>query len=155
MRPLCIIEESAMLSYVYYGTSNLDRATRFYDATLAPLEMPRCVTSDPEWDRVAAGWGLYEDGGKRELGFWIATPFNQAPASAGNGSMVAFSARSWKAVDDFYAAALAHGGTCDGPPGLRLHYSPDFYAAYVRDLDGNKLAAVCRGFTKKVSEFGP
>jgi predicted lactoylglutathione lyase len=62
--------------------------------------------------------------------------------------MVAFSAPSWKAVDEFHAAALAHGGTSDGAPGLRLHYSKDFCAAYVRDLDGNKLAAVCRGFTE-------
>ena len=138
-----------MLSYVYFGTNDLARATRFYDAALAPLAMPRCVTGDPEWDRVAAGWGLYEDGGLRELGFWIGKPFNQRTASSGNGSMVAFSARSWTAVDDFHSAALAHGGTCDGPPGLRLRYSADFYAAYVRDLDGNKLAAVCRGFTTR------
>jgi len=138
-----------MLSYVYFGTNDLERAIRFYDATLAPLGMPRCVTGDPEWDRVAAGWGIYENGGARELGFWIGNPFDQRPATAGNGSMVAFSARSWKAVDDFYAAALANGGCCDGAPGLRLHYGPDFYAAYVRDLDGNKLAAVCRGFTKR------
>jgi len=59
--------------------------------------------------------------------------------------MVAFSARSWKAVDEFYAAALANGGSSDGAPGLRLDYAADFYAAYVRDPDGNKLAAVCRG----------
>jgi catechol 2,3-dioxygenase-like lactoylglutathione lyase family enzyme len=138
-----------MLSYVYYGTNDLDRATRFYDATLAPLAMSRCITGDAEWDRVAAGWGIYEDGGARELGFWISKPFNGMLASVGNGTMVAFSARSWKAVEDFYAAALAQGGTCDGPPGLRLHYSADFYAAYVRDLDGNKLAAICRGFTTR------
>jgi len=143
------LREYAMLSYVYFGTNDLGRATRFYDAVLAPLGMPRCVTGDPDWDRVAAGWGIYEDGGARELGFWIGTPFNQQPATAGNGSMVAFSARSWKAVDDFHAAALVQGGRCDGAPGLRLHYSPDFYAAYVRDPDGNKLAAVCRGFTKR------
>jgi catechol 2,3-dioxygenase-like lactoylglutathione lyase family enzyme len=114
---------------------------------LAPLGMARCVTGDAEWDRVAAGWGIYENGGARELGFWIGKPFDQRAATAGNGVMVAFSARSWEAVDAFYAAAIAHGGTCEGPPGLRLHYSPDFYAAYVRDPDGNKVAAVCRGFT--------
>ncbi len=96
-------------------------------------------------DRVAAGWGIYEDDGVRELAFWIGTPFDQRPASVGNGSMVAFSARSRKSVDDFHAAALANGGACEGPPGLRPHYSPDFYAAYVRDPDGNKVAAVCRG----------
>jgi catechol 2,3-dioxygenase-like lactoylglutathione lyase family enzyme len=136
-----------MLSYVYFGTNDLERATRFYDATLAPLDMPRCVTGDPEWDRVAAGWGIYENGGARELGFWIGTPFNGKPATIGNGSMVAFSARSWRAVNEFHAAALTNGGSSDGMPGVRLHYSPDFYAAYVRDPDGNKIAAVCRGFT--------
>ena len=51
------------------------------------------------------------------------------------------------AVEAFHAAALAHGGTSEGAPGLRLLYNPDFYAAYVRDPDGNKLAVVCRGFT--------
>jgi len=140
-----------VLSYVYFGTNNLGEAIAFYNATLAPLDMNRCITGDPEWDRMAAGWGLYEDGGARELAFWIGKPVDQKPASVGNGSMAAFSARSWKAVDAFYAAALANGGLCDGAPGLRLHYAPDFYAAYVRDPDGNKLAAVCRGFTRRES----
>jgi catechol 2,3-dioxygenase-like lactoylglutathione lyase family enzyme len=137
-----------MLSYVYFGTNDLTRAIEFYDAALSALGMQRCRTGDPEWDRVSAGWGIYEDDGMRELAFWVGTPFNQQPATAGNGGMVAFRASSWKAVDDFYAAALARGGVCDGAPGLRLQYSPDFYAAYVRDLDGNKVAAVCRGFTE-------
>lgn len=136
-----------MLSYVYFGTNDLDEALAFYDAALEPLGMKRCITNDPEWDRIAAGWGLYEEDGARELAFWVGLPFNEQPASAGNGSMVAFSAPSWKVVDDFHAAALAHGGRCEGPPGLRPRYSPDFYAAYVRDPDGNKVAAVCRGFT--------
>ena len=141
-----------MISYFYFGTNDLERAVTFYNAVLAPLGMERCVTGDAEWDRVAAGWGIYEDGGARELAFWVGKPFNQQPATVGNGSMVAFSATSWRAVDQFYANALAQGGTCDGPPGLRLHYSPDFYAAYVRDPDGNKVAAVCRGFTQRPSE---
>ena len=80
----------------------------------------------------------------RELAFWIGKPFDGQPATVGNGGMVAFRARSWKEVDDFHAAALAHGGKSDGAPGLRLHYSPDFYAAYVRDPDGNKICAVSR-----------
>lgn len=138
-----------MLSYVYFGTNDLERAIQFYNAALAPLDMPRCITNDPEWDRVAAGWGTYEHGGVRELAFWIGKPFNQQAATTGNGGMVAFSARSWKAVGEFYDAALAHGGSSEGAPGLRLHYAPDFYAAYVRDPDGNKLAAVCRGITKE------
>jgi catechol 2,3-dioxygenase-like lactoylglutathione lyase family enzyme len=136
-----------MLRYVYFGTNSIEKAVTFYNAALAPLGMTRCVTDDPEWDRIAAGWGVYEDGGARELGFWVGRPFDGRPATVGNGSMVAFTARTWKAVEDFYAAALANGGVGDGAPGLRMHYAPDFYAAYVRDPDGNKLAAVCRGFT--------
>ena len=136
-----------MLSYVYFGTNDLQQAIVFYDAILRPLGMNRCITGDSEWDRVAAGWGVYEDGGARELAFWVGKPFDQKPASVGNGSMVAFSARSWKAVDEFHRAALAHGGTSDGPPGLRLHYAPDFYAACARDPEGNKVAAVCRAFS--------
>jgi catechol 2,3-dioxygenase-like lactoylglutathione lyase family enzyme len=138
-----------MLSYVYFGTSDLEKAIVFYDAVLGAIGMPRCVTGDPDWDRVAAGWGIYEDGGRRELGFWVGKPFDEKPATVGNGSMAAFSAQSWKQVDEFYAAAIAHGGRDDGAPGLRLHYAPDFYAAYVRDPDGNKIAAVCRGSTKR------
>ena len=136
-----------MLSYVYFGTNDLQKAIDFYSAALTPLGMERCVTGDPDWDRVAAGWGIYEDGGARELGFWIGKPFDQRPATVGNGSMVAFAARTWEVVDAFYSAALANGGVGDGAPGLRPHYAPDFYAAYVRDPDGNKVAAVCRGFT--------
>jgi catechol 2,3-dioxygenase-like lactoylglutathione lyase family enzyme len=85
-----------MLSYVCFGTNDVERATRFYDAVLAPLGMPRCVTDDPEWDCVATGWGIYDDDGARELSFWIGIPFNQQSATIGNGCMVAFSARSRK-----------------------------------------------------------
>ena len=137
-----------MLTYVYFGTNDLERATRFYDATLVPLGMQRCITGDPEWDRISAGWGVYENDGARELAFWIGKPFDQQPATTGNGSMVAFRARTWNEVNAFHTAALAHGGISEGVPGLRPQYNPDFYAAYVRDPDGNKLAAVCRGFTK-------
>jgi len=138
-----------MLSYAYFGTNDLGKAIAFYEATLSALGMKRCITGDPDWDHISAGWGIYEDDGARELAFWVGIPFDQRPATAGNGSMVAFSARSWKQVDDFHAAALANGGMSDGPPGLRLHYSADFHAAYVRDPDGNKVAAVCRGITKQ------
>jgi catechol 2,3-dioxygenase-like lactoylglutathione lyase family enzyme len=137
-----------MFTYVYLGTNDLERAKRFYNATMASLGLQRCVTNDPAWDRISAGWGIYEEGGVRELALWVGLPFNQQPATTGNGSMVAFKARSWKEVDDFHAAALASGGSSEGAPGLRLHYGADFYAAYVRDLDGNKLAVVCRGFTE-------
>ena len=138
-----------MLSYVYLGPNDLERATRFYDATLGSIGLQRCITGDPDWDRTSAGWGTYEDGGARELAFWIGTPFDQQPATTGNGTMVAFRVRSWRQVDDFHAAALANGGRSEGAPGIRTQYSADFYAAYVRDPDGNKLAAVCRGFRQR------
>lgn len=136
-----------MLSYVYLGTNDLQRAIRFYNRTLGALRMKRCITNDPQWDQISAGWGVYADDGIEELALWVGKPIDGRMASVGNGTMVAFRARSWKEVDDFHAIALANGGTSEGAPGLRLHYNPDFYAAYIRDPDGNKLAAVCRGFT--------
>src|ERR1700753_1065209 len=89
-----------MLSYVYFGTNNLQNAVAFYDAALGALGMQRCTTGDPQWDLIAAGWGIYEDSGMRELAFWVGKPFDQQPATTGNGSMVAFRARSWQEVDD-------------------------------------------------------
>jgi catechol 2,3-dioxygenase-like lactoylglutathione lyase family enzyme len=134
-----------VLTYVYLGTNDLRRATAFYDAVLAPVGMKRCMTNDPQWDTVSAGWGIYEADGARELALWVGLPFNQQPATAGNGSMVAVAAPSRRGVDEFYAAALATGGSSEGAPGIRPHYGPNFYVAYVRDPDGNKLAAVCVG----------
>jgi catechol 2,3-dioxygenase-like lactoylglutathione lyase family enzyme len=141
-----------MFTYVCLGTNDLERATRFYDVALAPLGHQRCMTGDPEWDRIATGWGTYKNGGVNELALWVGTPFDREAATVGNGSMVALSAKSWKQVDEFHSAALAAGGTSEGAPGLRPHYNPDFYAAYVRDPDGNKLAVVCRGFTSLLGQ---
>ena len=136
-----------MFAYVCFGSTDLARSARFYDAVLGALGLSRCDTSgEPEWDGWI-GWGTYENGGQVELALWLCRPFNGEPASAGNGTMVALRATSWRQVDEFHAAALANGGTSEGAPGLRPRYNPDFYSAYVRDPDGNKLAAVCRGFT--------
>ena len=73
----------------------------------------------------------------------IAHPFDGGPASAGNGQMVALLAPSRAAVGRCHALALAHGGSCEGAPGLRPEYHADYYGAYFRDPDGNKLC-VCR-----------
>lgn len=136
-----------MFTYVCLGTNDLARACRFYDAVLSALGLSRCDTLQ-EADREGwAGWGTYENGGQQEVALWLCKPFDGAQATPGNGGMVALRASNWRQVELFHAAALAHGGTSEGEPGLRPQYDADFYAAYVRDPDGNKLAAVCRGFT--------
>ncbi len=138
-----------MFTYVSLGTSDLQRAAKFYDATLAPLGLRRCVTGDEsDWDGWI-GWGTYEDNGRKEVALWLCKPFNGQPASAGNGTMIALAARTWSQVDAFHRAAMQCGGTSEGLPGLRPQYNDDFYAAYARDPDGNKIAVVCRGFTSR------
>jgi len=74
---------------------------------------------------------------------FIGPTFDGYPASNGNGSHIAFLAKDRETVDAFYAAALEHGGTDEGAPGLRPQYHAHYYGAYVRDPDGNKLQAVC------------
>ena len=74
---------------------------------------------------------------------FIGPAFDGAPATNGNGTHIAFIAKTRAAVDAFYAAALENGGSDEGPPGLRPHYHPAYYGAYVRDPDGNKIQAVC------------
>lgn len=125
-----------MLLYLTLGTNDLAAATRFYDAALAPLGLIRRAT---EADEI--GYAAAEDSRCR---LWITRPFDGRPASTGNGSMPAFAAASPQVVRAFHAAAIAHGGTDEGAPGLRP-YGPAFFAAYVRDPDGNKLSAVHEG----------
>ena len=124
-----------MFLYITLGTNDLARATRFYDAALAPLGLVRRF-SDP--DEVG-----YSHPADADIRLWINRPFDGKPASVGNGSMPALIAPNRAAVDGFHAAALANGGTDEGAPGLRP-YGASFYACYVRDPDGNKLSAVCQ-----------
>lgn len=122
-----------MLLYVTVGTNNLGRAIDFYDPVLARLGYMRKTTTD-----VEVG---YSRSAEAPATFWIVYPYDKQEASFGNGAMTAFSAPDRAAIDAFHAAALLYGGSDEGPPGLRP-YTPHFYAAYVRDPDGNKLAAV-------------
>ena len=140
-------QRTRMLSYVCIGTNDLPRAIRFYDAVLATIGAVRFDTS-PESD--PQGWAGYRRSEPEAMGepfLWVCTPFNGKLASAGNGTMVALQATSWHQVDALHEAALSMGGASEGLPGMRSNYNVDFYAAYVRDPDGNKLAVVCRGFT--------
>lgn len=143
-----------MFAYLCLGANDLARSAAFYDAVLGVLGYGRCDTSgesDASWDGWV-GWGRYEQAGVVQHALWICRPFDGRPATAGNGSMVALWAKNWRQVREFHAAALSHGGTSEGDPGLRLQYNPDFYAAYVRDPAGNKLAVVCRGFTAEAGQ---
>lgn len=122
-----------MFRYITIGCTDLARAIRFYDATLAPLGITRRTTSNRE-----AG---YARPGDAQCLFWVNLPYDGKPATVGNGSMPAFEAQTRAAVQAVHQAGLAHGGTDDGAPGLRP-YGPGFYACYLRDPDGNKLSAV-------------
>ncbi len=126
-----------MYSHLTIGTANIPRAARFYDSVLAPLGLQRRKTS-----KVAVSYAPGDFDGVNEP-FWIVRPYNKKDASPGNGVTVAFDANSRQAVDAFHAAALAAGGGDEGAPGLRSHYHPNYYGAYARDLDGNKICAVC------------
>lgn len=122
-----------MFSHVTLGTNDLARAKVFYEPVMAALSIPvPFAMQDALVFGQAAGPKLF-----------IVHPFDKAPAHHGNGGHVALNAASRYAVDAFYAAALANGGTDEGPPGLRPNYHRHYYAAYVRDPDGNKLQAVC------------
>lgn len=123
-----------MLLYVTLGTNDLSRARPFYDAVMPVLGFSLFGADENEF-----GFGRK---GEPRARLWVTRPFDGKPATIGNGSMVALEAETRAAVDAFHAAALAHGGTDEGAPGLRP-YHPHFYACYVRDPDGNKLSAVC------------
>ena len=118
-----------MIGYVTVGTNNLPRAAVFYDALAAEMGVGRMGG-----DERFIAWGV--PGGAAGIG--VTLPFDGQPASVGNGGMVALEAKDRAQVDRLHALALAQGGTCEGPPGERF---PGFYAAYFRDLDGNKLNA--------------
>ena len=90
-----------------------------------------------------ANWASLQRPGEAPK-LWVGLPFNKMPAHPGNGWMAAFSAPSRKAVDEAYAAAISAGAQDEGAPGLRPNFGPNYYGAYVRDLDGNKIHFVSR-----------
>ncbi|TXL70695.1 VOC family protein [Vineibacter terrae] len=121
-----------MLDHVSITTGDLDRAQRFYDAVMAALGYPRVYRSD-------RGIGYGERGA---AGGYISVYLSDAVVA--DKRHWAFRAPSRAEVRAFHAAALAQGGREDGPPGLRPDYAPTYYAAFVRDPDGNRIEAVCR-----------
>ena len=126
-----------MLSHTTLGVNDLRRARRFYDAVLGALGLV-LKFSDDTW----VGWKQTE--AERPL-FLITKPFDGKRASSGNGQMIALLAPNRTVVDKCHQLALAHEGVDEGAPALRPDYHPNYYGAYFRDPDGNKLCVVYHG----------
>ena len=120
-----------MIDHVSIGVSDLARATRFYESVLGALGYAKL-------DVRAKTVGF----GKRYPEFWLNHRPDMAAVAADSGSHVCLRAASTQAVDAFHAAALAAGGDSDGAPGERPQHGEGYYAAFVRDLDGNRIEVV-------------
>ena len=126
-----------MLGYVVLGTNDLPRAKSFYDTLLAEMSVSRLM----EFGGRGYGWAASMD----QPMLCIMTPYDGKPATVGNGVMAGISVASRDLVDRIHTKALELGGADEGPPGLRGVGGEGFYAAYFRDLDGNKLDVFCYG----------
>ena len=123
-----------MLGYITLGTNDLDASSRFYDSLFAEINVKRIMAGSEEHGYVV--WAKDNE----STGFSVIRPHNKKTATPGNGNMAAISAGTPERVRALYDQALALGGSCEGAPGDRGN---GFYAAYFRDLDGNKLNAYC------------
>lgn len=122
----------SVFTHVTVGTNDLQKARSFYDEVLSALQFKRLS----DLGENGSIWGVDKPA------FFVLKPANGEPASVGNGVTVSFEAPSRTAIDAFHRAALALGGVDEGAPGPR-GWAEHAYAAYARDLDGNKLAAYC------------
>jgi catechol 2,3-dioxygenase-like lactoylglutathione lyase family enzyme len=134
-----------VFSHVFVGVSDFERAFGFYSALMECIgaELRFC-----ERDKPWAGWC---SAGRSRPYFVICKPYNGQPHDPGNGQMVAFMARDRATVRESYRIALEHGGTCEGPPGLRPQYHANYYGAYFRDSDGNKICVASHAAEDDVS----
>lgn len=124
-----------MIGYMVLGTNDLPRAKSFYDSLLAEMDVA-CLM---EFGGRGYGWAASMD--KPML--CIMKPYDGNPATVGNGVMAGIAAASKGQVDRIHSKALELGGTDEGSPGFRDVGGEGFYAAYFRDLDGNKLDVFC------------
>jgi catechol 2,3-dioxygenase-like lactoylglutathione lyase family enzyme len=120
-----------MIDHVSVGVADLERAARFYEAALTALGLSRLVGRS-----TTIGFG------KTYPEFWINLRAGMTRVPHECGTHISLRARTTVEVDAFHAAALAAGGTSDGPPGLRPHDRVKYYAAFVLDPDGNRIEAV-------------
>jgi catechol 2,3-dioxygenase-like lactoylglutathione lyase family enzyme len=121
-----------MIDHISIAVRDLKAAERFYTALLAALGMSKLR----EWPDAAVGFG------KKHPEFWVNRRADMARVPDDSGVHVCLRVREAAAVDAFYAAALAGGGTSDGAPGLRAQYHESYYAAFIRDPDGNRIEVV-------------
>jgi len=121
-----------MIDHISIAVRDIKAAESFYTALLAPLGLNKLR----EWPEAAIGYG------KKYPEFWINRRSEMTPVVRDSGVHICLRADSTEAVNAFHAAALAHGGMSDGPPGPRLEYNERYYAACIRDLDGNRIEAV-------------
>jgi catechol 2,3-dioxygenase-like lactoylglutathione lyase family enzyme len=121
-----------MIDHISISVRDLKAADRFYAGLLGTVGL----TKLREWPDAAIGYG------KKYPEFWINLREGLKPFGADNGAHVALRVRDAAAVDAFHAAALAGGGTSDGAPGYRPEYNQTYYAAFIRDPDGNRIEAV-------------
>ena len=121
-----------MIDHVSIAVRDLRNAEPFYAALLAPLGMRKLR----EWPNAAIGFG------KTYPEFWINRRAALARVEGDSGVHICLRATDIRAVEDFHAAAVRAGGTSDGAPGLRTEYHSSYYAAFIRDLDGNRIEAV-------------
>ena len=130
-----------MISYATFGVRDKAASLAFFEPVLEALGYKK-------FHDEGTHAGFAPGGDPSQAGsVWIGPPFNGEAAVPANGTMVGFHAPTRSSVRAFHAAALAHGGTCEGPPGLREAYGPNFYLAYVRDPVGNKFSAMCTAET--------
>ncbi len=123
--------QTRILDHIGLTVASIERSSAFYDKALAPLGIAPVMRFE-----TYVGYGI----GRPT--FWIGQG-DGAPRPAKPGVHVALVARDRATVRAFHAAALAAGGTDNGGPGLRPHYHPDYYGAFVLDLDGHNIEAVC------------
>ena len=121
-----------MIDHISIAVRDLAAAARFYQSLLATLGMIKLR----EWPDAAIGYG------KKYPEFWINKRASMAPVANDSGAHICLRAPSPEAVDAFHAAAIAAGGASDGAPGLRAEYHENYYAAFIRDPDGNRIEAV-------------
>ncbi|MDH4557076.1 VOC family protein [Pseudomonas sp. BN417] len=119
-------------THVTVGTNDLPKARAFYDDVLGKLGLKRLA----DLGENGSIWGVDAPS------FFVLKPANGQPATVGNGVTVSFEAADRSAIDAAHRAALSHGGQDEGAPGPR-NWKENAYAAYFRDLDGNKVAAYC------------